>query len=84
MKNFVLIFLALLLIWMPFCQVSATEVTDPTDLPAEMQTEPSIDPDTGDRPFMTTPLNDYTVTEGFLLLIFVLVLLLLLLKLLGR
>lgn len=27
-----------------------------------------------DRPFMTTPLNDYTVTEGLLLLIlFVLV-----------
>ena len=57
---------------------NTTVLSDPVDLlanenaPAEMEqyTETIVAEVVDDRLFMTTPIDDYTVTEGLLLLIF--------------
>lgn len=52
-------------------------VVSPAPLPTEAPMEETVEivEVPAERPFMTTPLNDYTVTEGLLLVLVLLLLL---------
>lgn len=72
--------LACLLCWMP----GKAMATEPTEVTEVTEAVDAVIDSTIERPFLITPFDEYTVTEGLLLLIFLVLLLFFVLELIRR